>query len=91
MLKISRNTYRKYERNESAPDTNMLEKIASIYEIPVTDLVMDEKLVFNQTNKNGDNNGLVINNLSEKLCEQYELRLKEKDEKEKDQKPITNY
>ena len=31
-------------------------------------------------NKKGDNNGLVINQLSDKLIEQYEIRLKEKDE-----------
>jgi transcriptional regulator with XRE-family HTH domain len=79
-LGISETTYRRYERNESAPDINMLEKIAKVYDIELFDLLKDDKLVFNQQNKKGDNNGLVINQLSEKLIEQYEIRLKEKDE-----------
>jgi hypothetical protein len=44
------------------------------------DLLKEEGLLFNQKNKKGDNNGLVINQLSDKLIEQYEIRLKEKDE-----------
>ena len=79
-LGISETTYRRYERNESVPDLNMLEKIAKVHEIDLVELLSDDKYVFNQHNKKGDNNGLVINQLSEKLIEQYEIRLKEKDE-----------
>jgi transcriptional regulator with XRE-family HTH domain len=79
-LGISLITYRRYERNESVPDLNMLEKIATTYEIPITELFANENIVFN-TGQNGgtSNNAIVINQLSEKLIEQYELRLKEKE------------
>lgn len=78
ILKISVNTYRKYERNESAPDLNMLEKIANVHEISILDLLKDESVIFNNNeNKDCSINNLVINNLSEKLIEQYEERIKE--------------
>lgn len=51
LLDISINTYRKYERNESAPDINMLEKIAKIYDISIIELLTDEKVIFKQKNK----------------------------------------
>jgi transcriptional regulator with XRE-family HTH domain len=81
MLDISVNTYRKYERNESSPDLNMLEKIASIHEISIIDLLKDENYTFNNyENQNCSINNLVINNLSEKLIEQFEKRINEKDQ-----------
>ena len=88
MLNISINTYRKYERNESAPDLNMLEKIAKIHEISVVDLLKDDGINFNNhENKDCNINNLVINQLSERLIDQHEkiiieknIRIKEKDE-----------
>lgn len=78
ILKISVNTYRKYERNESAPDLNMLEKIANVYEVSILDLLNKDNYTFNNNeNKDCHINNLVINNLSEKLIEQYEERIKE--------------
>jgi transcriptional regulator with XRE-family HTH domain len=73
-------TYRRLERNESVPDLNLLEKIANTYEISIADLLMEENIVFNQV-YNGEitNNAYIINQLSEKLIEQYDIRLKEKD------------
>ena len=47
-LGISKSTYGRYERNETVPDMNMLEKIANEYEISIADLLSDERLVFNQ-------------------------------------------
>ena len=80
-LGISLITYRRYERNESVPDLNMLEKIATTYEIQITELFVTDNIVFN-TGQNGgtSNNAFVINQLSDKLIEQYEIRLKEKNE-----------
>lgn len=87
MLKISVNTYRKYERNESAPDLNMLEKIAAVHEMSVTDLLKDDAYVFhNNKNKDCTISNVVINHLSEKLIEQYDIRINEKDEIIKKQK-----
>lgn len=80
-LNISETTYRRYERNESAPDLNMLEKISKIYEISISDILKEDSYTFYNTKNKGDNIGnVVINQLSEKIIEQYETRLKEKDE-----------
>ncbi len=59
----------------------MLEKIADTYEISIADLLIDDNIVLSKGQKGGtSNNALIINQLSEKLIEQYEIRLKEKDE-----------
>jgi transcriptional regulator with XRE-family HTH domain len=81
-LSISETTYRRYERNESAPDLNMLEKISKIYEITISDILKEDSYTFYNTKNKGDNiiGNVVISQLSEKLIEQYETRLKEKDE-----------
>ena len=79
-LGIALITYRRYERNESVPDLNMLEKIANTYEISIADLLVDENIVFSKGQNGGtSNNALIINQLSEKIIEQYEFRIKEKD------------
>ena len=44
------------------------------------ELLSDEKIILNQKNKKGANNGLVVNHLSEKLIDQYEKRINEKDD-----------
>lgn len=75
-LGISLVTYRRIERNESIPDINLIEKIANTYDIPIADVLTDEKNVLSQNQIGGTSNN---NQLSEKLIEQYELRIKEKD------------
>ena len=77
---VSKTTYGRYERNESVPDLNILESIANLYELEMFELLSDEKIILNQNNKKGANNGLVINQLSEKLIDQYEKRINEKDD-----------
>jgi transcriptional regulator with XRE-family HTH domain len=81
-LGISKSTYGRYERNENVPDLNVLEEIASLYEITIAELLTDEHIIFSKDQKGGtSNNALIINQqLSEKLINQYELRIKEKDE-----------
>jgi transcriptional regulator with XRE-family HTH domain len=80
-LGISKSTYGRYERNETVPDLNMLEKISKEYEITISDLLSDDRIVFSSEQKGGtSNNALIINQLSEKLIEQFEIRIKEKDE-----------
>ena len=79
-LGISKSTYGRYERDESTPDVNILEKIATLYEIELYDLLSDEKIVFTQNNKKSHSNGLfVFNQLSDKIIELYESRIFEKD------------
>ena len=80
-LGISISTYGRYERNETVPDLNMLEKIAKEYEISLADLLTDDKIILSSEQKNGtSNNALMLNQLSDKLIEQYEIRIREKDE-----------
>ena len=77
LLSIQQASYSNLENNKGRIDLKTIQKIA---EMDVIDLLKEEGLSFNQKNKKGDNNGLVINQLSDKLIEQYEIRLKEKDE-----------
>lgn len=59
----------------------MIEKIAAIYEISAVDLLQNENIILSKDQSGGvSNNALIINQLSEKLIEQYEYRIKEKDE-----------
>lgn len=87
-LGISETTYRRYERNESTPDFQILQKIADFYQINITELLSDDKIIFSNEQKGGtSNNALIINQLSEKLIQQYEERIKQYEEriKEKDE------
>lgn len=80
-LGISLSTYGRYERNETVPDLNMLEKIANEYEISIAELLTDEKIILNSGQKGGvSNNAMILNQISEKLIENYEIRLRDKDE-----------
>lgn len=80
-LKISDSTYRRYERNEIAPDLNIINKIAEIYDLTLADLLSEEKIILSNNQNGGtSNNALIINQLSEKVIEQYELRINEKDQ-----------
>lgn len=79
---VSPQTYRKYESDKSSPDLNQLELIASIFNKTILDL-LPENILFNNNDQKG---GIAlayqstINQQSEKLIEQYEKRIAEKDE-----------
>mgnify|MGYP003608754564 FL=1 len=79
LLSIPQASYSNLENNKGKIDLKTIQKIAEIYKIDVIDLLKEEGFSFHQKNKKGDNNGLVINQLSDKLIAQYEIRLKEKD------------
>lgn len=81
-LGISEPTYRRYEANKTSPDLVMLTKIAEQLDKNFLDFLPTESLVGNSLYQKG---GVVvnlgtINSLSEKLIEQYEARLKDKDQ-----------
>lgn len=76
ILGIPQATYSNLENNKGKVDLKLLEKVASVYEIDMVELLKNESLVFNQKNSGGQN-GVIINQLSEKLIEQYEERIKE--------------
>lgn len=81
-LNISESTYRRFESDKSFPDIFILNKIAKIYDKTLNDLLPEGMTVINSNNGEHSNNaGYIVNQyLSEKVIEQYELRLKEKDE-----------
>lgn len=78
---VSEPTYRRYETDKSFPDIAMLDNIAKALDKSFIELLPNECLVqYNNDQKGGVVVNLgTINNLSEKLIEQYELRIKEKD------------
>lgn len=88
LLSIPQASYSNLENNKGKIDLKTIQKIAEIYEMDVIDLLKDEGLSFHQNNTKGDNNGLVMNQISDKLIEQYEIRLKEKDEAIADLKQV---
>lgn len=82
-LGISEPTYRRYEANKTSPDLVMLTKIAEQLDKNFLDFLPSENFTQNNHNQTGGfsvvNLG-TINSLSEKLIEQYEARLKDKDQ-----------
>jgi transcriptional regulator with XRE-family HTH domain len=78
LLQISQASYSNLENNIGKVDLKTIQKISEIYEIDLVSLLNQDGVNFNQ-NLNTSNNDNIINQLTEKLIEQYETRLKEKD------------
>jgi len=58
-----------------------LEKTCKVFEVTPEKLIKNDSIILSNNQQGGNStNAFVINQLSEKLIEQYELRLKEKDE-----------
>lgn len=79
-LGVSESTYRRYENDKSAPDLYTLEQLSEILEKPLVSFLSEKSLQSNYGQQGGTAIAQQINVLSDKLIEQYELRLKEKDE-----------
>ncbi|GHT42239.1 hypothetical protein FACS189437_10040 [Bacteroidia bacterium] len=79
-LKVSSSTISNYELGLTKPDIEVLCKISEYFHIPIQNLVSEEQYTFFNSENSGGNNGYVNVFLPEKLIEQYEMRLKEKDE-----------
>jgi transcriptional regulator with XRE-family HTH domain len=79
-LKVSSSTISNYELGLTKPDIEVLCKISEYFHIPIQNLVSDEQYTFFNYENAGGNNGCVNVFYPEKLIEQYELRLREKDE-----------
>lgn len=79
-LEVSQKTYSNFENNKTTPNFSQIEKIAEILEVSILDFVNNDKMTFTYNSVSGGNNGYVINNLPEKLIEQYELRIKKLEE-----------
>ena len=83
-LKVSYSTYQRIESGETNSWVTYLERISNILNVEIEEIVLDKgKIEQNNTDQKGGvavaQNLGTINNLSEKLIEQYEIRLKEKD------------
>lgn len=78
LLQISQASYSNLENNIGKVDLKTIQKISEIYEIDMISLLNQDGVNFNQ-NFNNTNNNSIINQLTDKLIEQYETRLKEKD------------
>lgn len=86
-LHISRSAYERMETGKSNTWASQLENLSGLFEVTPEYFVQGEKNVQHNEKQNGgmslQNNGKIknLNNLSdEKLIEQFQLRLKEKDE-----------
>jgi transcriptional regulator with XRE-family HTH domain len=80
-LCISQSAYAKLESGKTYTWATHLEKLCEIFEVNPQDIVRQEQVVINQHQQGGNsNNAYIINQLSEKLIEQYEKHLADKDE-----------
>lgn len=80
-LQVSQKTYANYESDKTMPSIQSLAALGSLLEIDILKALQNDGITFNQTgNEFKDNSTGIINQLPEKLIEQYEERLKEKDE-----------
>lgn len=80
-LNISQKTYSNFENNKTSPAFFQIEKIAQLLDANLLDFLTDDKIIFHQNTENGYNNGIVFHQeTSQKLFEQYELRIKQLEE-----------
>jgi transcriptional regulator with XRE-family HTH domain len=82
-LNISQPAYSKIEFGVTKLDEEKIKRLAKIFEVDPSDLLsFDENIIFNNTNQQGGNANVntLINQLPEKLIEQYEARIKQLEE-----------
>ncbi len=73
---VSQRAYSKMERDEIKLDWDKITSIAQIFEIDPLELVsFDDNLIFNNCNQSGKANH-IVNQIPEKLIEQYDSRIK---------------
>lgn len=81
LLEISQKTLSNIESDKSNPTIKQLSTLSEVYELDILELLSDQGITFNQHNQEGENNGIIQNyHYPDKLIEQFEKRLKEKDE-----------
>ncbi len=81
ILHISQSSFARIENGENSSWAIYLSKLCEALNIEPEELLKTGAIVINQNQQGGNsNNAYIINQLSEKLIEQYEKRLKEKDE-----------
>jgi transcriptional regulator with XRE-family HTH domain len=75
-LGISETTYRRYETDKSFPDIFVLDKIAKMYDKNFSDILPEGITIINNNSGEYYNAAYIINQ-SEKLTDQYEARIKD--------------
>jgi len=75
-LGISQSSVSNYESDLTRPDILILEKVSNYFQTPVSELVPADNSTFYNYQNSGGNNGYVINQLPEKLIEQYEQTIR---------------
>lgn len=78
-LHMSQSAYARMENGKSNSWATHINQICELYEIKPEELLKQDTIIVNQ-NQQGGNGAFIINQISEKLIEQYELRIKEKDQ-----------
>jgi len=76
-LHVSQSAYARMESGESHSWASHINDICQVFEISPEELVKSESLVINNNQKGGGGYIQIVNQLSEKLIEQYEERIKE--------------
>lgn len=80
-LHLSQSAYARMESGKSHSWASHIDKICEVFEITPEELVKSENIIVNNNQQGGNStNAIIVNQLSEKLIEQYEQRIKEKDE-----------
>jgi transcriptional regulator with XRE-family HTH domain len=80
-LHVSQSAYARMEAGDNNSWSNHLTSLSELFEIQPENLISTDTVIINKDQTGGSsNNAYIINQLSEKLIEQFELRLKEKDE-----------
>jgi len=83
-LNISQSSVSNYESGVTKPDTDILQKIAEYFKVPVAYFFSDEKTIFFTNENNGGNignfNNSTFNTISEKMIALYEKRIKDLEE-----------
>ena len=74
-LNISQSTYARIETGESNSWASYLERLCSLFEVSPSELFNTDTFILNQRNGRDSHNGYIINQLSEKLIDQYEARI----------------
>ncbi len=79
-LHISQPTYARIENGETNSWVTYIKPISELFDIQPEELLKQENIIISNNQQGGaSTNGYVINQLSEKLIEQYEKRIAEKD------------
>jgi transcriptional regulator with XRE-family HTH domain len=79
VLEIEQSQYSRRENGQIPFSINELEKLSNIFEVQISDFFVEKIIIFTSNNQSGGAFGQYLS-VPDKLIEQYEARLKEKEE-----------